>query len=68
MAVVFCADAIAGGSDLGCDDRAFAMSAVGSMDVASSVVYFYPRYWNLCGSHILSQISIAFDQGWKKPD
>jgi len=36
-------DAIAGGSDLGCDDRAFAMSAVGSMDVASSVVYFYPR-------------------------
>merc|ERR1712168_122929 len=36
-------DAIAGGSDLGCDDRAFAMSAVSSMDVASSVVYFYPR-------------------------
>jgi hypothetical protein len=44
MVVVFCLDAIAGGSDLGCDDRAFAMSAVGSMDVASSVVYFYPRY------------------------
>ena len=37
-------DAIAGGSDLGCDDRAFAMSCVSSMDVASSVAYFYPRY------------------------
>jgi len=36
-------DAIAGGSDLGCDDRAFAMSCVSSMDVASSVAYFYPR-------------------------
>jgi protein transport protein SEC24 len=36
-------DAISGGTDLGCDDRAFAMSAVSSMDVASSVVYFYPR-------------------------
>ena len=36
-------DAIAGGSDLGCDDRAFAMSTVSSMDVTSSVVYFYPR-------------------------
>lgn len=36
-------DAIAGGADLGCDDRAYAMSAVSSMDVASSVVYFYPR-------------------------
>jgi len=36
-------DAIAGGSDLGCDDRAFAMSSVSSMDVNSSVTYFYPR-------------------------
>merc|ERR1719391_1422014 len=36
-------DAISGGSDLGCDDRAFAMSAVSSMDVSTSVVYFYPR-------------------------
>jgi len=36
-------DAIAGGSDLGCDDRAFAMSSVSSMDVNSSVIYFYPR-------------------------
>lgn len=36
-------DAISGGTDLGCDDRAFAMSAVSSMDVESSVAYFYPR-------------------------
>merc|ERR1712106_424581 len=36
-------DALSGGSDLGCDDRAFHMSCVSSMDVASSVVYFYPR-------------------------
>lgn len=36
-------DALSGGHDLGCDDRAFHMSAVGSMDVANSVVYFYPR-------------------------
>ena len=41
-------DAISGGTDLGCDDRAFAMSAVSSMDVASSVVYFYPRCSTLC--------------------
>merc|ERR1719273_1105568 len=36
-------DALSGGSDLGCDDRAFHMSTVSSMDVASSLVYFYPR-------------------------
>lgn len=36
-------DALSGGSDLGCDDRAFHMSSVSSMDVASSLVYFYPR-------------------------
>jgi len=36
-------DALSGGSDLGCDDRAFHMSCVSSMDVSSSVVYFYPR-------------------------
>merc|ERR1711953_1587369 len=36
-------DAIAGGSDLGCDDRAYHMSCVSSMDAASSVVYFYPK-------------------------
>merc|ERR1711931_590958 len=36
-------DALAGGADLGCDDRAFHMSTVSSMDVNSSVTYFYPR-------------------------
>jgi len=36
-------DAISGGSDLGCDDRAFAMSAASTMDVSSSLLYFYPR-------------------------
>jgi len=36
-------DALSGGPDLGCDDRAFHMSAVCSMDVANSVVYFYPK-------------------------
>lgn len=28
-----------------CDDRAFLMSAVSSMDVASSAVFFYPRLY-----------------------
>lgn len=36
-------DAISGGADVGCDDRAFLMSAVGSMDVVTSVAFFYPR-------------------------
>jgi len=36
-------DALSGGSDVGCDDRAFLMSAVSSMDVATSVAFFYPR-------------------------
>ncbi len=36
-------DALAGGPDVGCDDRAFLMSAVSSMDVKSSVAFFYPR-------------------------
>ena len=36
-------DALAGGADLGCDDRALHMSTVSSMDVESSLVYFYPR-------------------------
>jgi protein transport protein SEC24 len=36
-------DAISGGADVGCDDRAFLMSAVSSMDVATSVAFFYPR-------------------------
>ncbi|XP_046392405.1 protein transport protein Sec24C isoform X2 [Ischnura elegans] len=36
-------DAISGGSDLTIDDRSFVMQAVMTMDVPSSVVYFYPR-------------------------
>merc|ERR1719210_1189250 len=36
-------DAISGGADVGCDDRAFLMSAVSSMDVGTSVAFFYPR-------------------------
>jgi len=36
-------DALSGGSDVGCDDRAYLMSAVSSMDVATSVAFFYPR-------------------------
>lgn len=36
-------DALCGGADLGCDDRAFLMHSLGSMDVASTVAYFYPR-------------------------
>ena len=36
-------DAISGGADVGCDDRAFLMSAVSSMDVVTSVAFFYPR-------------------------
>jgi len=44
-------DAISGGSDLGCDDRAYHMSCLSSMDVSSSLVYFYPRVFAL---HTLS--------------
>jgi len=36
-------DALAGGPDIGCDERAFLMSAVSSMDVTSTVGFFYPR-------------------------
>ena len=36
-------DALSEGCELGCDYRAFHMSCVNSMDVTSSVVYFYPR-------------------------
>jgi len=36
-------DAISGGSDTSLDDRAFNMAAVLSMDLESSVAYFYPR-------------------------
>ena len=34
---------MSGGADVGCDERAFLMNAVSSMDVLSTVVYFYPR-------------------------
>merc|ERR1719278_1564248 len=36
-------DAIAGGSDLGCDDRAFLMNTISSMDIGATVAFFYPR-------------------------
>lgn len=36
-------DAIAGGSDMTCDDRSFAMHFVLVMDLPMSVSYFYPR-------------------------
>ncbi|XP_076263106.1 COPII coat complex component secretory 24CD [Rhynchophorus ferrugineus] len=36
-------DALSGGSDMTVDDRAFAMQYVLTMDVATSVNYFYPR-------------------------
>ena len=36
-------DALSGGADVGCDDRAFLMHSLGSMDVSSTVAYFYPR-------------------------
>ncbi len=40
-------DALVGGADVGCDDRAFLMSAVGSMDVSTSVAFFYPRLFSI---------------------
>jgi protein transport protein SEC24 len=60
-------DAIAGGSDLGCDDRAFAMSCVSSMDVESSVAYFYPRLLPLHDvnpeeDHVPQQIRCTVDK------
>lgn len=36
-------DAIAGGSDMTCDDRAYAMQFVSVIDLPMSVSYFYPR-------------------------
>lgn len=36
-------DALAGGPELTTDDRSFAMLSLCSMDVASTVAYFYPR-------------------------
>merc|ERR1719309_620534 len=60
-------DAISGGSDLGCDDRAFAMSCVSSMDVTSSLVYFYPRLISLHDlipeeTHIPTQIRCTIEK------
>merc|ERR1711963_810486 len=36
-------DALSGGADVGCDERAFLMNAVSSMDVDTTVAFFYPR-------------------------
>ncbi|KAF4523588.1 hypothetical protein B566_EDAN014336 [Ephemera danica] len=36
-------DALAGGSEMTLDDRTFTMCAVTTMDIPTSVVYFYPR-------------------------
>merc|ERR1711983_85504 len=44
-------DALSGGSDVGCDDRAFLMSAVSSMDVGTSVTFFYPRLFPIHNLH-----------------
>ena len=44
-------DVISGGADVGCDDRAFLMSAVSSMDVATTVTFFYPRLFPIHDLH-----------------
>ena len=44
-------DALSGGADVGCDERAFLMGALSSMDVLSSVVFFYPRLLPLHEMH-----------------
>ena len=44
-------DAISGGADVGCDDRAFLMSAVSSMDVDTTVAFFYPRLFPIHNLH-----------------
>lgn len=36
-------DAFSGGSDMSCDDRSYVMQYVLSMDLPTSVLYFYPR-------------------------
>lgn len=36
-------DALSGGSDMSIDDRSFVMQAVMTMDIQTSVHYFYPR-------------------------
>lgn len=38
-------DALSGGADVGCDDRAFLMAALSSMDISTSVAFFYPRLY-----------------------
>uniref|UniRef100_T1I812 Protein transport protein Sec24C n=3 Tax=Rhodnius TaxID=13248 RepID=T1I812_RHOPR len=40
-------DAISGGSDMSIDDRWFTMAAVMTMDIPSSLNYFYPRLLSL---------------------
>jgi hypothetical protein len=47
-------DALSGGADVGCDDRAYLMSALSSMDVVTSVAFFYPR---LIPIHTLEDVS-----------
>ena len=44
-------DVLSGGADVGCDERAFLMNAVSSMDILSTVVYFYPRLLPLHEMH-----------------
>ena len=36
-------DALSGGADVGCDDRAFLMNTISSMDIGATVAFFYPR-------------------------
>ena len=50
-------DVISGGADVGCDDRAFLMSTVSSMDISSTVAYFYPRLLPL---HVIRYILHSF--------
>lgn len=40
-------DAISGGKDMTVDDKWFVMAAVLTMDVPSSLIYFYPRLYSL---------------------
>merc|ERR1711899_485144 len=36
-------DALSGGADVGCDDRAFLMNTISSMDIGATIAFFYPR-------------------------
>uniref|UniRef100_A0A646QIX8 Protein transport protein Sec24C n=1 Tax=Hemiscolopendra marginata TaxID=943146 RepID=A0A646QIX8_9MYRI len=49
-------DAISGGSELLTDDRSFMMISLSSMDVASTVVYIYPRLIPLHDVDVTSDI------------